>query len=48
MGKEHEKSGIITIKENVEKDLISSLVSVDVMKGITTAVLPFKFHSLDT
>ena len=42
--KEHEQTEIMSIKEEVEQDVINKSVSVDIKKKITIAVLPFIFN----
>ena len=44
--KEHEQTEIMSIKEEVVKDVINKSVSVDIKKRITTAVLSFMFNPL--
>ena len=44
--KEHEQNEIMSIKEKIEQDLTNKLVSVDIKKRITIAVLPFMFNPL--
>ena len=45
--KEHEQTEIMSIKEEVEQDVIKDSVSVDIKKRTVTAVLPFMFNSLE-
>ena len=47
MYKEHEKSEIVSVKEEVEQDVMNILVSDDIMKKITIAVFPFTFNPLN-
>ena len=44
--KEHEQIEIMSIMEEVEQDFHNKSVSVDIMKRITTPVLPFMFNLL--
>ena len=37
----------MSIKEEVEQDVINKSVSVDIKKRITTGILPFMFNLLD-